>query len=388
VNIPQANPGAFVRVHRQEIDEAIARVLDSGRYILGPEVEAFEREFAAFIDAPHVVAVASGTDALWLSLRTLDLQPGDEVVTVSFTSVATVAAIIASGARPVFVDVCPDDLTMDPSRLSAAINSHTKAILPVHLYGQAARLEEVCAVANEAGVAVIEDCAQAHGATCAGRPVGSWGRLAAFSFYPTKNLGALGDGGAIATADPDLAHRLRLLREYGWRERSVSVVHGWNSRLDELQAAILRVGLRHLASNNARRRAIAAEYDRILHGMNISLPPTFVDRTTVYHQYVVRHQDRDQLRADLVRLRVDTAIHYPIPVHMQEAYRVFGKGPHSLPVTERAATQVLSLPVYPELGPEAVAFISQALRATVPRLHQPSGPRGGRHGGPILTDAR
>jgi dTDP-4-amino-4,6-dideoxygalactose transaminase len=368
VNIPQASPGAFVRAHRQEIDAAVARVLDSGRYILGPEVEAFEREFAAFIGVPYVVAVASGTEALWLALRTLDLNPDDEVITVSFTSVATVAAIIAAGARPVFADVCPDDLTMDPAQLSAVINPRTKAIIPVHLYGQAARLPDICALANQAGVAVIEDCAQAHGASCAGRPAGSWGRLAGFSFYPTKNLGALGDGGAVATTDPVLADRLRLLREYGWRKRSVSILHGWNSRLDELQAAILRVKLGHLPSDTANRRAIAAEYDSTLTGMDISLPPTFVDRKTVYHQYVVRHHHRDQLRADLARHGVGTAIHYPIPVHLQEAYRVFGKGANSLPVTERAAMQVVSLPVYPELGLEEVTFISQALRAAVLKL--------------------
>jgi len=353
VNIPQANPGAFVRAHRAEIDAAIARVLDSGSYILGPETEAFEREFAAFVGVAHAVAVANGTEALWLALRALDIGPGDEVITVSLTATATVAAIVETGAQPVFVDVCADDFTMDPARLADAITPLTRAIVPVHLYGQAARMPEICS----GNVPVIEDCAQAHGARCGDRAVGAWGQLGAFSFYPTKNLGALGDAGAVVTGNHALAAQLRERREYGWRQRHVSAVHGWNSRLDELQAAILRVRLRHLPADNARRAAIAAAYTRALAGTGIAGPPSFPDRSCVWHQYVVRHPERHHLCARLVALGIGTAVHYPVPVHQQPAYRQ----PCRLPVTERAVAEILSLPIYPELRDAEVAAVCEVL---------------------------
>lgn len=362
LTIPQANPRANYEAHRQEIDDAIRRALESGRYIHGPEVEAFEREFAAFVGVPHAVAVASGTEALWLALRALGVGPGDEAITVSLTAVATVSAIVASGAQPVMVDVCADDLTLDPARFAAAISPRAKVVIPVHLYGQAARLKEICAIAEKAGLAVLEDCAQAHGAACEGRAVGSWGRLGAFSFYPTKNLGAIGDGGAVVTSDPSLAERLRLLREYGWRERYVSAIHGWNSRLDELQAAILRVKLRHLAADNGRRAMVAGEYTRALAGTRIAAPPIFADRTTVYHQYVVRQPQRAQLRELLAARGIGTAIHYPVPVHLQEAYRSLGGGPGSLPITEQATAEIVSLPIYPELSEGEVEAVCEALQ--------------------------
>ena len=362
MKIPQANPGAFVFAHRSEIDAAMSRVLDSGRYILGPEVATFEQEFAAFLGQPHAIAVASGTDALWLALRALDLKPGAEVITVAFTAVATAAAIVEAGARPVFVDVCADDLTMDPASLAAAITSNTAAVIPVHLYGQPARLPEICAIADKAGITVIEDCAQAHGAKCAGRHVGTWGRLAAFSFYPTKNLGGLGDGGAIATSDDKLAGQLRGLREYGWLQRAISTVTGWNSRLDELQAAVLQVSLLHLIAGNLRRQAIAATYTRAWAGTDIIVPPVYANRTSVYHQYVIRYYRRDQLRGDLAHHDVLTGIHYLMPVHLQDAYRDYGCGPGSLPVTEQAANEVLSLPIYPELSDQQVVTVIQAVR--------------------------
>jgi len=357
VNIPPANPGAFVRAHRAEIDAAIARVLDSGRYILGPEVEAFEREFADFIGVAHAVAVANGTEALWLALKSLGIGPGDEVITVSLTATATVAAIVESGARPVFVDVCPDDLTMNPAQLPDVITAKTKAIVPVHLYGQAARLREIAAT----GVPVVEDCAQAHGARCDGRAVGTWGILGAFSFYPTKNLGALGDAGIIVTGDAARAAALRELRQYGWCERQVSARHGWNSRMDDLQAAILRVRLRHILADTRRRTEIAAAYTRALAGSDIMSPPSFSDRSSVYHQYVIRHPCRDRLRQKLAERGIGTAIHYPVPVHLQTAYRCWGFGPGSLPVTEKAVGEILSLPVYPELEPKQIAAICEVL---------------------------
>jgi dTDP-4-amino-4,6-dideoxygalactose transaminase len=357
VNIPAANPGAFVRAHRAEIDAAIARVLDSGRYILGTEVETFEREFADFVGVSHAIAVANGTEALWLSLKAIGVGPGDEVITVSLTATATVAAIVETGARPVFVDICPDDLTMDPAQVAKAITPHTRAIIPVHLYGQAVRIEEICS----GDVPVLEDCAQAHGARCDGKAVGAWGDLGAFSFYPTKNLGALGDAGAVVTEAAALADRLRSLREYGWQDRFISLEHGWNSRLDELQAAILRVRLRHLLADNGRRVAIAGAYTAALRGTAIVPPVSFSNRTCVFHQYVVRHPRRDWLRARLAAAGIATGIHYPLPVHQQPAYRQRC----ALPVTEQAASEILSLPLWPELSDNEVQHICDTLASSV-----------------------
>ena len=353
MNIPPANPGAFVQAHRAELDAAIARVLDSGRYILGPEVEAFEREFAAHCGVPYAIGVANGTEALWLALKALGIGPGDEVITVSFTATATVAAIVETGARPVFVDVGDDDLTLDPDQLRAAITPRTKAIVPVHLYGQACRLDEIL----RHGLPVVEDAAQAHGLPGIHRGV-----LTAYSFYPTKNLGALGDAGAVVTRDPVLAGKLREQREYGWRDRYVSAVHGWNSRLDELQAAILRVRLRHLTADNARRAALAAQYTQELAGAPCRLPPHFPDRPSVWHQYVIRTPDRDRLREHLAAAGIGAAIHYPVPVHRQPAYRQA----MTLPVTDRASREVLSLPIGPELPGTELAIIASLLR------HQPA----------------
>lgn len=357
----QSYIAGFVRMHRAEIDAAIARVLDSGRFILGPEVEALEREFAVFLGIPYAIGVASGTEALWLALKSLDLSPGDEVVTVSWTATATVAAIVEAGARPVLVDVCHDDLTMDPAQLTAALTPRTRAIVPVHLYGQAARMAEIGAMAAKAGVPVVEDCAQAHGARCAGRSVGTWGYAGTFSFYPTKNLGAFGDGGAIVTSDVGLAARLRSLREYGWGQRLVSDNHGWSSRLDEIQAAVLRVRLRHLPAENASRAAIAARYDGALAGTSLRRLARFPNRSCVYHQYVVRHPERDRLREQFATKNVSTAIHYPVPVHLQPAYQRFGQGPGSLPVTEEAAREVLSFPVHPYVNPDEMVSVLAGL---------------------------
>jgi dTDP-3-amino-3,4,6-trideoxy-alpha-D-glucose transaminase len=367
-SIPQANPGASYRAHQAEIDVAIQRVLDSGRYVLGPEVEAFEREFAEFTGTRQTVAVASGTEALWLALRALDIGPADEVITTSLTAVATTTAIVETGATPVFVDVRTDDLTLDPDEMKRAITPRTRAILPVHLYGQLARVKEICDLACVANIPVLEDCAQAHGATSVGHPAGSWGQIAAFSFYPTKNLGAIGDGGAIVTTFPALAEKVRLLREYGWRQRYVSAAHGWNSRLDEMQAAILRVKLRHLPQENRRRAEIAVRYNEAFVGTSLRLPATFTDRGHVYHQYVVRHPERDRLREALARQGIGTAVHYPAPVHLQDAYRALGGGPGSLPVTEQAAREVFSLPIYPELTEAQVERVCRVLCEAIEQI--------------------
>jgi len=361
--IPVANPLAQYLAHRAEVDEAVSRVLAGGRYILGPEVEAFEAEFAAYIGVRFGVGVASGTDALVLALRAAGVGPGDEVVTVSHTAVATVAAIELAGASPVLVDIEPDYYTLDPARLEQAIGPRTKVIVPVHLYGQPADLGPILEVARRYGLRVVEDCAQAHGAVYRGRRVGAWGDLGAFSFYPTKNLGGFGDGGMVVTNDPELAERVRLLREYGWAERYVSSLPGFNSRLDELQAAVLRVKLRHLEADNRRRAEIAARYDAELAGTAVGPPKARPGTTHVYHLYVVRSGQREDLRAFLARRGVGTAVHYPVPVHLQPAYRGRVRVAGSLAETERAAREVLSLPIYPGLTDGEVTTVIESIRA-------------------------
>ena len=353
---------AAYRRLQTEIDAATARVMSSGWYILGPEVAAFESEFAAYLGVEQAVGVASGTDAVLLALRALGIGPGDEVITVAHTAVATVAAIELAGATPRLVDIDAATYTLDPAQLAAAITPRTRAVVPVHLYGAPADMDAVLAVAHAHGLLIVEDCAQAHGARYRGRMVGALGDAAAFSFYPTKNLGALGDGGAVATNRPEVAERLRLLRQYGWRERYVSDVTGTNSRLDELQAAILRVRLRHLDEENEARRRLAARYDAALAGLPITLPTARADDRAVYHLYVIRTAVRDALAAHLRARGIGTGVHYPVPVHRQPAYAHLGCGPGSLPATEAAAAEVLSLPMYPDLLPTAVDTIAAAIR--------------------------
>lgn len=358
--IPQADPGAFVQAHRAEIDEAIGRVLDSGRFILGPEVEAFERDFGAALGGAQVIGVANGTEALWLALKAAGIGPGDEVIVPSLTATATVAAVVEVGARPVFSDVRPSDLTLDPEDVRRRISPNTRAIIPVHLYGNPADIHSLSAVARDAGLAVVEDCAQAHGATYEGKAVGTFGRMAAFSFYPTKNLGALGDGGAVITRDGDVAGRLRLLRQYGWRKRYTSSTHGWNSRLDELQAAVLRVSLKHLPGGNSRRAELADLYDSLL-PLSLRGPRPQSPGRGGFHLYTVRHPRRDALQEHLRRSGIGTAIHYPVPVHLQPAYAAFGAGTGSLPVTEGACREILSLPLFPELSDGQVGQAARAV---------------------------
>ena len=358
--ILSADPHAAYLAHKTEITAAITRVLESGRYILGAECTAFEQEWAAYVGAAEAIAVGNGTDALELALRALDIGHGDTVITTSNTAVATVAAIELAGASPLLVDVDPQTLTLSPELLQHAIGQHgdgtIKAVIPVHLYGQPADMPAIMRIAQAHGLSVVEDCAQAHGAEIDGRKVGTWGDIGAFSFYPTKNLGALGDGGAVVTNDPLLAQRLRELRTYGWRERYISEERGMNTRLDELQAAILRVKLRHLDAENRRRRQIARRYDDSLGPFaNVALPKASRHARHVYHQYVIRLADRDPLRAYLESEQIGTAILYPQPIHLQAAYRdrVATAGP--LPVTERAANELLCLPVHPWMDDVDVA---------------------------------
>jgi len=372
--IPQTDPKAGYLVHQAEIESAIQRVLNSGWYILGREVESFEQEFAAYIGVRHAIGVANGTDALELSLRACDVGPGDLVFTVSHTAVATVAAIELAGATPVLVDIDPVTYTMDPNCLEDAIKGQSgderlkfsgriKAVVPVHLYGHPADMQAIMDIVKRYDLYVIEDCAQSHGATIQGRKTGSWGDLAAFSFYPTKNLAAFGDGGMVVTDDPNLAERVRLLRQYGWQQRYVSEIAGANSRLDEIQAAILRVKLHYLDQENARRREIARNYACLLVDTDLALPNSRPGAEHIYHQYVVRTAERDALQTYLRDRGIVTSVHYPQTIHRQPAYtgRLITSG--DLTHSERAAAQVLSLPMYPELSDEQVAVVADVINS-------------------------
>jgi dTDP-3-amino-3,4,6-trideoxy-alpha-D-glucose transaminase len=360
--IPVIDLKAQYQSIRSEIDPIVSRVLEHGTYILGEEVAAFEREFAAYCGAAYGVGVGSGTAALHLALLACGIGPGDEVITVSHSAVATVAAIEMAGACPVLMDIDPPFYTINPARMDAAITSRTRAVIPVHLYGCPADLAPILKIARAKNIFVIEDCAQAHGATYRAKPVGSWGDIAAFSFYPTKNLGAYGDGGALVTNNSSLAERVRILRQYGWEERYVSSVKGLNSRLDELQAALLRVKLRHLDEWNTKRKKLANLYNALLLNNNdVVLPSAPMDGGHVYHQYVVRHAQRDNLRAFLAKKNIHTLVHYPVPIHLQPAYKNLGHLEHILPFTEQAAEQVLSLPMYPEMNEDSVEMVSKAV---------------------------
>ena len=362
MNVLQANPHASYLAYQQEIDEAIHRVLNSGWYILGKEVSAFEEEFAAFIGVPHAIGVGNGTDALELALRACGIGAGDEVITVSHTAVATVAAIELVGATPVFVDIETGSYSMDVRQIEEAVSTRTKAVLPVHLYGRPANLPAIVEIARRHGLRVIEDCAQSHGASLNGAKTGAWGDAAAFSFYPTKNLGALGDGGMVVTRDSRLSEQVRQLREYGWKQRYVSDQPGMNSRLDEMQAAILRVKLRHLNQDNEQREQLARVYLDALKGSCLRLPAgSSPDGVHVWHLFVVAHQHRDGLLGFLRERGIGTGIHYPVPVHLQPAYRYRLPLRHPLPNTEKAAAQVLSLPLYPELPVESAERVARAV---------------------------
>jgi dTDP-4-amino-4,6-dideoxygalactose transaminase len=360
-----ANPGAQYQAHKDEIDAAVARVLARGWYILGEETRAFENEFAAYLGVREAVGVGSGTDALQLALAACEIGAGDEVITVSHTAVATVAAIEMAGATPVLVDIEPDFFTIDPAKIEAAITTRTRAIIPVHIYGQPANLDPILDLAARHKLRVIEDCAQAHGAEYRGIRTGAHGDIACFSFYPTKNLGAIGDGGMVATNDVALAERARLLREYGWAERYVSHISGRNSRLDELQAAILRVKLRCLDEDNQKRAQIAQKYSEGLSDCGLILPTVRAQATHVFHLYVVRTPERHELQAFLNSRGVSTLIHYPVPVHLQPAYVHLGRGRDGLGETESAAREILSLPMYPELAAQDVEQVIDSIRSFV-----------------------
>ncbi|MFL5955206.1 MAG: DegT/DnrJ/EryC1/StrS family aminotransferase [Gaiellaceae bacterium] len=346
---------------REELDAASGRVLSSGRFLFGAELEAFEHAFAGWCGAAHATGVANGTDAITIALQAVGVEAGDEVITVANTCVPTVVGIENLGAKVVLVDAEERSRTIDPSRVEAAITERTKAIVPVHLYGQCADLGALADIAERSGLALVEDCAQAHGAEFEGQRAGSVGDAAAFSFYPTKNLGALGDGGAVVTNDASVAEKARLLRNYGERERFEHVLRGRNSRLDELQAAFLSEKLSHLDRWTERRREIARRYSGALQGTQIAGPLELPGRRHGYHLYVVETTDRETFRRHLAAAGVETAVHYPRAIHQQPPYRTLGAG-RDLSVSERLASQVVSLPLYPELTDDEVELVCGALR--------------------------
>lgn len=367
--IPVANPGLHYLSYKQEIDTAIEGVLFGGRYILGNAVESFENGFAEYLGVNHCIGVGNGTDAITLALQGLGIGNGDEVITVSHTAVATVAAIETAGAAAVLADVDPVSRCMDAGKIRGLITPKTKAILPVHLYGQPAAIAEIQSIARENHLYLIEDCAQAHGAEVAGKKVGSFGDAACFSFYPTKNLGALGDGGAVVTQNPELAARVRQLREYGWKQRYISDFAGVNSRLDELQAAVLLVKLRHLDEDNQKRINLAAQYCHQLDGLGLVLPQLTPRTKHVMHLFVIELNERDRIKSALENAGIGTAIHYPQAVHQQPAYFKRLPGCESLPQTEKLVEQILSLPMYPELTEGEVDYGCDQLRQLIERRY-------------------
>ena len=361
--IPYADLQAQYRSIKTEIDTAVLRVLDSAQFILGDEVAAFEREFAAYAGARDAIGLNSGTSALHVALLAAGIGPGDEVITVPYTFVATAAAIVYAGATPVFVDVDAVTCCMAPDQIERVITPRTRAIMPVHLYGHPADMDPILAIAARHGLVVIEDAAQAHGARYKDRPCGSIGELAGFSFYPGKNLGAYGEGGAAVTSDAAMAKRMRLLRSWGEERRYEHTIKAFNYRMDGIQGAILRVKLRHLERWTEARRARAADYARAFAGSSVRLPVEMPGCRHVYHVYAVRLRNRDDVRAQLQAKGIQTGVHYPIPIHMQPAYRDLGYQAGDFPVSEEIAAEVLSLPIFPEMTPAQVQEVADAVLA-------------------------
>jgi dTDP-4-amino-4,6-dideoxygalactose transaminase len=363
--IPMADLVGQYKKTRKEIDSAIKAVLESGQFIMGPDVKAFEQDMSAYLGAPHAISCNSGTDALQIALMAIGLKPGDEVVTSPFTFVATAEVIALLGGKPVFADIDPSTYCIDPNRLEKAITRKTKAIIPVHLYGQAADMDAINAIAKKRGIAVIEDACQAIGATYKERKVCTLSDIACLSFFPSKNLGAYGDGGMMVTSDEKLAQAMRMIRNHGSSKRYHHEVLGVNSRLDTLQAAILRVRLNYLDSWSEARRDRAAMYTELFKDMPVVTPVIAETNTHVFHQYSIRVKNRDAVRDALTQAGVDTAIHYPIPLHLQPAFRHFGKGEGQFPISEKTAKEIFSLPMFPELKEEDIHFIVDTVQAAL-----------------------
>ena len=361
ISIPLMDLGGQIRPLKAELLEKFSQALDKTAFCLGPEVEAFEREFAAYSGSTHGVGMNSGTSALHLALLALGVKPGDEVVTTPYTFVATAWAISYCGAKPVFADIAPGTFLIDPAAVKAAITPRTKAVIGVHLYGQPFDVEPLLDICKQKGVPLVEDAAQAHGALYKGRKVGSFGAIAAFSFYPSKNLGACGEGGMAVTQDASLAASLRALREHGSVKRYYHDTVGFNYRMEGLQGCALRVKLPHLDGWNARRQALAKLYNALLEGSAVERPRVSPDRTHVYHLYVVRHKRRDELATALRAQGIGTGTHYPIPLHLQKAYADLGLKEGAFPHAEAAARECLSLPLFPELTEDEVRTVAAAV---------------------------
>ena len=354
---------------RAELLAAISEVIDNSAFAGGPVIARFEEEFASFCRTAHAVGVGNGTDALWLALLARGIGPGDEVITVPNSFMATAEAISFTGATPVFVDVDERTYTLDPAQLEAAITPRTKAVIPVHLYGQMADMDPILEIAARQGLFVLEDACQAHGAEYKGRRAGSIGHAGAFSFYPGKNLGALGEAGAVTTDDPALADRIKCLREHGQSKKYHHSHIGWNGRMDGIQAAALRIKLKNLARGNAARRANAARYDRLLANVEGVVTPFAAPHSSpVYHLYVIRVAERDRLLAELGQRGIACGIHYPKPIHLQEAYGALGLGPGSFPVAESQAEELLSLPMFPELTGAQIETVVRELKSLLPQF--------------------
>ncbi|MGH9496437.1 MAG: DegT/DnrJ/EryC1/StrS family aminotransferase [Candidatus Sulfotelmatobacter sp.] len=365
VKVPYLDLKAQYRSIKPEIDAAIARVLESGQFVLGPEVAGFEQDFAACCESSECIALNSGTSALHLALLAAGVGPGDEVVTVPFTFVASIAAILYAGARPVLVDIDPRSFTMDPAQIEAAITPHTKALLPIHLYGQPADMDPILEIARRRGLVVIEDAAQAHGAKYKDRRVGSIGDMACFSFYPGKNLGAYGEGGAVTTSNPEYARTIRMLRDWGQDSKYHHVLRGYNYRMEAFQGAILQVKLRHLDAWTQARRAAVEKYNELLEDSGVERPVEMPWAYHVFHVYTLRSDDRDGLQQALTAAGIQSGIHYPIPAHLQPAYADLGYGRGDFPHSEKAGGEVLSLPLYPEISDAQLEAVSRVVQAGV-----------------------
>jgi dTDP-4-amino-4,6-dideoxygalactose transaminase len=367
--VPFSDLRAQARALGPDLTAAVTEVLSSGVYVLGEPVARFERAFAACCGVPHAVAVNSGTSALQLALAAAGVGPGDEVITVPMTFVATVAAILYVGATPRLVDIDPIRGTLDPAALSSALSSRTRAIIPVHLHGRMTAMQPILDIARPRGILVIEDAAQAHLATYQGRPAGSLGDMGCFSFYPAKNLGACGEGGALVTDNAALAHRVRVLRDWGQEEKYVHRHHGFNFRMDAIQGAVLDFKLRHLEPWTTARRTLAQHYDEGLSGSGVRAPERGPDGEHVYHIYAIRTAERDQLRESLATAGVATGIHYPIPVHLQPAYAELGYGKGDFPASEAFAAETLSLPIFPEMSFSQIDRVCEAVYNATRKTH-------------------
>ena len=364
MHVPFLNLRAAHDPLRAEFLAAISEVIDTSAFAGGPFVAKFEADFAAFCQTEHAIGLGNGTDALWLSLLALGVGPGDEVITVPSTFLATAEAITYTGAKPVFIDIEEQTYTMNPELLEKAITPRTKAIIPVHLFGQVADMGPIMAIARKHGLSVIEDACQAHGAAYNGQAAGSIGDTGCFSFYPGKNLGALGEAGAVVTNNAELKQKIQMLRDHGQSRKYYHAVVGWNARMDGFQGAALQIKLKHLAKGNEARRQHASQYDRILGGIEgVIIPPVAPGRVHVYHIYAIRVQRRDELLQALAARGVSCGIHYPVPVHLQEAYSSLGYSRGSFPIAERCADEFLSLPMFPELTPEQIEYVGREVKA-------------------------